>query len=134
MSDVIRAISIYNGISSFIDRNIKSGLMKHHDGLMSIANSLENAGKVSNPYLSAYVLMELTRIFFFVSNDESILQLKTNEIIDYRKLILEGIDANISIIENSGITGLIEKNDKTGAYYVKEYAICFMNAVMRRSE
>ena len=129
MNDVIKAMSIHNNISCFIDQNIKSGLMKHHDGAMSIAHSLEIAEKVSNPYLSAYLLGELTKIFFFTSKDKSILEIEINEIIDYRRLILEGIDANISIIENSGINGLIEKNDKTGAYFVKEYATDFIASI-----
>ena len=129
MDDVIRAVSICNDISCFIDKNIKSGLMKHYDGLMNMAHSLEIAKKVSNPYLSAYLLGELTKIFFFTTKEEGILELKINNIIDYRRLIMEGIDANISIIENSGINGLIEKNDTTGAYYVKEYATSFINLI-----
>lgn len=131
MNDVIKAILIHNSISSFIEKDIKSELIKHHDGLMDIATSLEKASNVSNPYLSAYILNELLKIFYIASKDRNIIEPKIGVVLDYRRLILEGIDANISVIENSGIHGLIEKVDNTGKYIVKEYAINFLDAILK---
>lgn len=102
---------IQNDILTFVDKEIKSGIVKHEDGLFSLSQALKVSAETKNPYISVAVLNQITKILI-VTKKENYFNTKNRlSIINYEGLFNEYVDENIKIVENYNMQNLLLNKD-----------------------
>lgn len=111
---------IQNDILTFVDKEIKSGIVKHEDGLFSLSQALKVSAETKNPYISVSVLNQITKILIGAKKEDYFNTKNRLSIINYEGLLNEYVDENIKIIENYNMQNLLLNKD--GNYLIiKDY-------------
>lgn len=111
---------IQNDILNFVDKEIKSGIVKHEDGLFSLSQALRVSAETKNPYISVSVLNQITKILIGAKKEDYFNTKNRLSIINYEGLLNEYVDENIKIIENYNMQNLLLNKD--GNYLIiKDY-------------
>lgn len=111
---------IQNDILTFVDKEIKSGIVKHEDGLFSLSQALKVSAETKNPYISVSVLNQITKILIGAKKEDYFNTKNRFSIINYEGLLNEYVDENIKIIENYNMQNLLLNKD--GNYLIiKDY-------------
>lgn len=111
---------IQNDILTFVDKEIKSGIVKHEDGLFSLSQALKVSAETKNPYISVSVLNQITKILIGAQKEDYFNTKNRLSIINYEGLLNEYVDENIKIIENYNMQNLLLNKD--GNYLIiKDY-------------
>lgn len=111
---------IQNDILTFVDKEIKSGIVKHEDGLFSLSQALKVSAETKNPYISVSVLNQITKILIGAQKEDYLNTKNRLSIINYEGLLNEYVDENIKIIENYNMQNLLLNKD--GNYLIiKDY-------------
>ena len=101
VGDSEKVVHMNRHIDKFVDNSVKSGIVKHNAGIMELCYSLDDAQKLDNPYVSAYLLNRLTKLMIGIGSIEELEIPKGIDMFDYDSLLRERIKENVEIVKNA---------------------------------
>lgn len=107
---------IQKDIILFIDMEIKSGLASLKNGMMSLSVALRKSAELENPYISASVLNQLTKVLTVTSKDDFVGRKNVISLLDAQENIGKYVEKNIKILENSNMLNLLVDTDDNPQY------------------
>lgn len=115
-NDMVAFGLIQQDIALFIDMEIKSGLASIKNGTMSLSVALRKSSELNNPYISASVLNQLTKVLAVTSETDFAKKKSILGFVDTQKSIVEYVEKNIKILEDANMLNLLVDADGNPQY------------------